>query len=346
MGLAASPNVELDVSGEVPDEHFMAYTIDRDMMQPDHAAIVLANQGDIYSDKKVGDSVEIKVGNPPVSIFKGEITMLEPIYKGGEKTRITIRAMNKLHRLTRKRKSLTFADKSDQDILKQVVGDAGLSLQFKHEKSLTYKHVYQHNQTDFEFLMHRAARIGCHVWCVDTTLYVKQPDLSDDLKIELNVDDSSDTAQLRTFMPKLSSASVVKKVTVKGWNPETKELLSGDASVGKSPLGQDHSVTGSGTLGEEETFVVDLPIWSAEEATVLAKARLGDLNLSFMLATAELTGTSGVDLGKTVKITANSGKPSDPFNGKYYIRGITHRHSKTAGFTTLLRLARNAQGGS
>ena len=48
------------------------------------------------------------------------------IYKGGEKTKLVIRAMNKMHRLLRKRKSITFTDKTDQQILTQVVGDAGL----------------------------------------------------------------------------------------------------------------------------------------------------------------------------------------------------------------------------
>jgi hypothetical protein len=57
------------------------------------------------------------------------------------------------------------------------------------------------------------------------------------------------------------------------------------------------------------------------------------------------------DLGKIVKITPNSdpnSKPADdPFNGKYYIMGLTHRHTATknkeGGFITVLRLARDAQ---
>ena len=50
-----------------------------------------------------------------------------------DKSKILIRAMNKLHRLLRKRKSITFTDKSDQQILNQVVSDAGLSLDWKRE---------------------------------------------------------------------------------------------------------------------------------------------------------------------------------------------------------------------
>jgi len=159
---AASPNVDILLNGkQVPDEHFLSYVVDRDMFQPDMASIVLANQGDVYSTQKVGDTVEVKVGDGgATSVYKGEIVGLEPVYKGGEKTRILIRAMNKLHRLLRKRKSITFTDKTDQAILSQVVSSAGLSLQWKHEKSITYKHVYQHNLTDMEFSAHAGRAHG------------------------------------------------------------------------------------------------------------------------------------------------------------------------------------------
>src|SRR5215813_5720810 len=191
---AASPNVDIMIDGKQADDgHFQSYVCDRDMFQPDMAAIVLANQGDVYSPTKVGATIEVKVGDGATSVFKGEVIGLEPVYKGGDKTIITIRAMNKLHRLLRKRKSITFTDKTDQQILNQVVGDAGLTLDWKHDASITYKHVYQHNQTDLEFLRTRAARMGCHVWCVDTKISVKQPDLQSGPIATLNVDQEADS---------------------------------------------------------------------------------------------------------------------------------------------------------
>jgi phage protein D len=348
---AASPNVDIFLSGkQVPDEHFLSYVVDRDMFQPDMASIVLSNQGDTYSTQKVGDPVEVKVGDGGAdSIYKGEIVGLEPVYKGGEKTRILIRAMNKLHRLLRKRKSVTFTDKTDQQILDQVVKGADLKLEWKHKTSIQYKHVYQHNQTDMEFLRARAARMGCHVWCVDTTVYCQQPDLQSDPIAELSVDESKKDAPLRMFAPRLNSSGIVNKVTVKGWNPETKELITGEASVENSKLGSKTSVAGSGDLGKAESFTVDHPIWSAEEAKALAKARIQDASLSYMTGEAEVTGSGKFDLGKVVKITANANGKDDPFNGNYYIMGVTHRHiaSKAkdgGGYVTILRFARDAQG--
>jgi hypothetical protein len=350
-GGAGSPNVDVLIqgvkgnNGEVPDNDFVSYVVERDMFQPDMAAIVLSNQNDIYTSViKIGASCEVKVGDDKTSIFKGDVVGVEPVYKGGEKTTLLVRAVNKLHLLLRKRKSVTFTDKTDQQILQQVVGDAGLTLDWKHEKSISYKHVYQHNLTDLEFLRMRAARMGCYVWCVDKQVFVKEPDLDKVSEIKLNVDKGG---QLRHFTPRMSSASVVKKVTVKGWNPETKELITGTADAQPSKLGADNAVTASGDHGKDETFTVDQPMWNKEEADALAKARLRDLNLSFMTGEAELAGDPRADLGIVVEITANANEKDDPFNGNYYVIGVTHRHTmpkaKEGGYATILKLVRDAQ---
>ena len=353
---ASARRVEIYLNGSKADAHdFLAYTVERDMYQPDMAQIVLANWGDHYTTTvKIGDSVEVKVGDGLTSVYKGEIVGIEPIYKGGEKGRVVIRAMNKFHRLLRVRKSITFTDKTDQSILSQVVGDSGLSLDWKHDKSITYKHVYQHNQTNMEFLRTRAARMGCHVWCVDTTVHCKQPDLQSGPIKELKVDKPTAEAGLIEFRPRLSSASIVKKVTVKGWNPEKKELITGEASAKSSPLGSQNAVAGSGDLAGEETFTVDHPIWSKEEADALAAARLQEMSLSYITGEAVCVGDPDFDLGKVVKISPNEDPDSspgdDPFNGKYYIMGITHHHTASkskadGGYNTILRLARDAQKG-
>jgi hypothetical protein len=199
-----------------------------------------------------------------------------------------------------------------------------------------------------EFLRTRAARMGCHVWCVDKTVYVKQPELQGKEIVELNVDQASEEASLRSFSPRLNSSQVLNKVTVKGWNPETKELITGDASVTGSKLGSQTSVAGSGDLGNEESFTVDHPIWDKAEAMAIAKAKLQAASLSYITGEAEAAGSPVFDLGKLVKITANAKGSSDPFNGLYYIMGLTHRHNAShakddSAYVTILRLARDSQ---
>jgi hypothetical protein len=198
-----------------------------------------------------------------------------------------------------------------------------------------------------EFLRTRAGRIGAHVWCVDTKVYVKYPDLQTDsgIKLELN---GSGGLGLKNFSPRMNSAPVVNKVTVKGWNPETKELISSTATSSGSKLGSQTASQGAGSFGNEETFTVDHPIWSAQEANALAYGRLMDLSLGYITGEAECMGSADLDLGKVISIDVSDKGGKDPFSGKYYVMGVTHRYSSQLGnkdgFTSVVRLARDAQG--
>ncbi|HEY4180475.1 MAG TPA: phage late control D family protein [Kofleriaceae bacterium] len=351
---AESPVIEILLKGtKIDEKHYQGYIIETDVNQPDMAAIILTNQDDAYSaSTEMETEVEVKFGTAGTTIFKGEVVGLEPIFKGGEKSRIVIRAMNKMHRLLRKRKSRTFVEKTDKEIIETCLGDAGLTLEFTHDSSITYKHVYQHNQTDLEFIRVRAARIGCHVWCEDQKVIVKQLKTDDDAGVSYKIDSSGEaTGNVMSFNPRLSTAQVVKKVTVRGWNPETKELIVGDQSVETSRLGSQNASEFSKTLGGEETFTVDHPIWSQDEAKVLAKARIKDLNMTFITGTLQAHSVdAAVKVGKTVTIEANGNDNNDPFNGKYYVQGITYRYQpsqkehsdKKDTAHSVLKLARDA----
>jgi phage protein D len=310
---------------------------------------MVSNQEATYSSIEIGAAVEIKVRDDLKTIFKGEVVGLEAFYKSGEKKKLLIRAMNKMHRLLRMRKSLTFTDKTDKQILEAVARDAGLTLDWKHEKDISYKHVYQHNQTDLEFLRMRAGRMGCHVWCEDTTLHVKQPELQGSPQATLSMGEAGGSESIRCFTPRLSSASILKKVTVKGWNPETKELIEASVSAQNSQLGKENAATASKDLGKEETFTVDHPIWTKEEATALAKARLTELSLTYITGECVVGGNPTLELGKLVEVSFNAQDQSskEPFDGKYYVMGLSHRMSEgkgpDTGYTTTIRLARDAQ---
>ena len=46
---AAAPSVTVTIDGEpVKESNFISYVVERDMYQPDMAAVVLSNQNDIY----------------------------------------------------------------------------------------------------------------------------------------------------------------------------------------------------------------------------------------------------------------------------------------------------------
>jgi uncharacterized protein len=339
-------SVKLDGT-EVPDGQWQTFTIDRDLNQPDMAMVVITNTDHSYSQKCApGQLVEI-VMQSGEKLFQGEIVGLEPIYKGQGESKIVLRCFNKMHNLLRGRSSKTYNEKNDKQIITEVLGKYGLTIDWKGPE-LKHKVVYQHNQTDLEFVRTRAARLGCNIWCVDKKVFVKRPELDKDSGVLYSVSKGIDGAeQIRSFMPRMSSAPVVKKVTVKGWNEETKELIVGEATVDSSKLGSSQSSAASEGQGKSETFTVDQPIRSVEEAKELAKARLIELSLGYMTGELEVLGTGKIEPGIVIEIIIND-QAEDKFNGKYFVAGVSHRfvadkNSGDGGFITTARLQRDAQ---
>jgi hypothetical protein len=72
-----------------------------------------------------------------------------------------------------------------------------------------------------------------------------------------------------------------------------------------------------------------------------------DLSLGYITGEAECAGDPKFDLGQVISVNADDAGAKDPFSGKYYVMGITHRYSAALtnkdGFTSILRLARDAQ---
>ncbi len=337
---------------EVEGDQVHAFAVDQDLSQPDMCTLTLKNSQHKWSNKvKHGDAVEVLVGSEV--LFKGEVVSIEPVYKSGGESKCVVRAFNRLHRLLRGRKSRTFLDQSYQDIAKVIAGDAGLSATTGSTPNIKHKHVYQHNQDNLSFLRLLARRIGFEVWCEDKTLYFDVPKVDRDSGIELKTDGVEDPKlRLVSFSPRMSSAAMVKKVTVRGWDPEKKEEIVGEEEVASSKLGNKTGIDASNTFGQTMTFEVDTPIFSTEEAKAIAKAKLDEMSMSYI--TGEGTPAGGnpkLKPGIVIKLTVNVDEANDRFNGKYLVVGVSHTYTHDkggggtkGGYRSAFRVRRDAEG--
>jgi len=337
--------------GQVDAGEIIQFTVDKDLDQPDHAVAVLRNTSHKHvAQAKIGDPFKIETttpGNDDMKLlFTGEIAGIEPQYKGGGESRVVIRAFCKLHKKLAGRKSKTFQDKTDQQILEEVLG--GIDFKGPDEKP-TYKHITQDNMSDLDFARLRASRIGCYIWNENGSVKVKKPELDKDSGIEFFVfENQGKTHRMKSFAPRLTGAQIVKSLEVRGWNPETKKAIVERVSAEPSPLGNTEASSAAGDKAADVTFTCDQPIWSNEEAKALAKAKLQQHNLGYMSAEAEAFGNPAYLPGQVIKINVNS-QAADKFDGKYFVTGTTHKYSHgtqtnpDGGYTTVFRLARNAE---
>lgn len=348
---------EVKLSGTAVDaKDLVSWVVEQDLGQPDMCTLSVRNEDHRFSGKaSPGDTLEVLAGDDKGTVFVGEIVGVEPVYRADGENVCVFRAFNRLHRLSRGRKSRTFLKQSDKDVVATIAGEHGLSANVKVDSNIVHDHLYQHNQTDLEFIRLRAARLGCDVWVDDKKLYFSQAELDKDSGIKLRYGDAgeskgSGSVFIKHFAPRMSAAEIVKKVTVRGWNPEKKEEIVGEATVKSSKLGKKTGSAAAGEFGKTETFQVDHPIFSVDEAKAIAQSKLDAMSQSYIVGEGICRGTSKIKPGIVITATVNPDDAGDRFNGKYFIVGATHRYSNagvgdTGGYVTGIRFSRDAEGG-
>jgi uncharacterized protein len=332
------PTVSFDGT-EVANDEIHAVTIELDLDNPDMAAIQLSNKSTPWSATvKLG--AEVVIESPSASegpqgssakLFVGEVLGVEPLFAAGEPARVVVRAMSYLHKLSRQRKSRTFVKQKDSEIASTLSSDNQLQGQVD-DTSAKHEHIFQHNQTDLEFIRLRAARNGYNVWVEEKKLFFKKR-VTAESGVELKGGIGAEN--LERFTPKLSLASQAKKVQVRGWDYQKKEKILGEATSIPS-LG---SKTGVSEAKDTAVYVAaDVPVFSKEVADKIAMSILEERSMGFITAEGQCKGEPKLKPALQVKIDVGC----DRFNGKYYLTAVRHSFSPTAGFRTEFRVRRNA----
>ena len=224
----------------LPLSHVLSVAVDSDTLTGiDAATITLAGGGSTSRVPAVGGSLAVDATSEGVAttIFKGEIVSIEPVFDASGNASVIIRGFDRAHRLTRDRHTRVFENSSDADIAAQIAKQAGLMFgRSGPEAAVAHERTFQRNQTDFDFLRQRAARIGYDVFVDDKTLYFQRG--PDPLPILLGCApaDAGSHAVLKVFHPRTGSSSSVSKVTVRGWDPVHQEEIVATATRRLIPL--------------------------------------------------------------------------------------------------------------
>jgi Bacteriophage probable baseplate hub protein len=151
------------------------------------------------------------------------------------------------------------------------------------------------------------------------------------------------TPNLIEFTPTLSAAAQVSSVTVRGWDPRTKQSIDVTATASNLPSGQAGGLTGpaaaTDALGGREDAVIDAPVASVEEARELAAALLRERAYQFITGTGRIAGLPQLRLQDVLEIHGIGLR----FSGNYYVTRVEHTLS-ASGFFTGFRARRIADG--
>lgn len=307
----------VDQSLYLPDMCTLAFEFDKSL---DHV-----NKANTY----LGQTVEIALTTRDldrITLFKGEITAVEPAFGDSMRGTLVIRGYDKSWRLYRESKNKVFAESKDSDISDHLSRDAGLSTQVE-STSEVFKHLIQGNQSDMEYLLERARRIGFQTFVQDGTLYFRKADPTG------SAVDLTWGTDLKSFEPRATLAEQVSEVIVQGWDKKKKEPI-----IGKSTSSTTHpaiNIGGSGMdvaqskIAHVKRLITDIPVQSQADADAVAKGHLDRINGSFVQAEGVASDRPDITAGGLVNITEVGTK----FSGTYMVTSATHIY-RPDGFET------------
>lgn len=274
----------------------------------------------------IGNSVIIHWGyvGEEQQAFSGEITQLAAQFANGGSPTLTVQGQSRLHRLTRRRRSQVFRERTYMQIIERIASDYGLIPQVEDaaETALVRTEVRQNNATDLEFLMEQARLIRFELRVEDKTLIFRRAKGTESLVTVLEWGKN-----LQSFTPTMTARGQVNQVTVRGYDPKAKREIVG-RFVAPGAGGQSGAEVTEQAFGSGEEARVDHPIWSQEEADQLAQAKYNELAHRFLTGSGTTIGLPNLKAGAVVQL-AGLGQ----FNGKYRLSRVTHAFG-TGGYTT------------
>ncbi|MGH2687832.1 MAG: VgrG-related protein, partial [Actinomycetota bacterium] len=251
-------------------------------------------------------------------------------------TLTVVRGFDVSHRLFRGRRTATYLNATDTDVVRKVAGRAGLAVGRVDASTVVHDHVSQANLSDWEFLSELAQRTGYALSTTDGKLnFRKPPDASSapqsgtlrsDNPLQLTL--GTNLLRFRTFV---TAAEQVGSVEVRGWNDREKAAVvatapadASSATLGVEPASLAKKFSAQPHISVGGTFRTQ------PEADSAAKAWAGEIAESFASFDGVARGNAKLRAGTPVSL----GLVGPPFEGRYTLTTTRHVYDGEDGYTT------------
>jgi phage protein D len=283
----------------------------------------------LYFDRALldfGKAFKVKIGDQ--TIFEGRITGLEAEFPEARPPALTVLAEDRFQDLRMNRRTRSFADISDGDVMRQIANDHGLSPAVnvqgpKHEL------LAQVNQSDLAFLRERARLIDAELWMDGSTLNVKEHTGRNSGTLRLSYNN-----ELRSFSVLADLSGQRTSVLANGWDVAGKTGIQHEAtdSVISAELNGDTSGVSllRSALGERKESLAHTVPLTSQEAQATAET-------FFKLSARRFVAGRGVaqtDPRMRVGGYVDLQGLGPLFTGKYYLTDVRHLFDGKQGLRT------------
>jgi phage protein D len=298
----------------------------------------------LYFDRKefdFGSKIELSVGlgSTTEKLFEGFITGLEARYMDGGGSRLTVLAEDALQNLRMTRRTRTFEDVSDEDVMNSIAQEHSLQTSIDDLSGPTYRVLAQTNLSDLAFLRQCARRLNAELWIEDGKLHVARRSARGADRVLLAYG-----ANLRSFQVRADLAHQCTEFAVGGWDVQAKELIRETAA--ESAISSElNGLKSGGTILEDAfgpraaSLVHTVPL-STAEAKAVAEAEYQKKARRFVVGSGSADGDPQLRVGAILELS-ELGKM---FDGDYYIVRTCHRIDLDRGYTTDFEVERAGVG--
>ncbi len=293
-----------------------------------------------FNKEELGLARELSVRVGKTSLFKGKINAVEADYSTDAPPQISVTAEDRLADLRLSQHSRSFTDTSLADIIYQIGNEHGLRTAIKADvPNHHYANLYQHNQTDLEFLLSLTGGLGANVRYSNARLEVFQ---NWRVKKPLSLVLGSSLISANAIADLTDQRTTVH---VTGWDWQDKEVIdeAADAGLLTDELG---GLTSGSTLlsagfGEDTEYLLQQRPFSAQEASSMAQAAFRQRARGFAQVGAVADGNPKLNAGIHVQISGLGAW----FDGHYYVTRVLHRFDLQKGYLSEFQATRAGIGG-
>jgi phage protein D len=331
------PGVEVKLDGQPLDPGVSGYLLearaDLHMRLPDRCSLRFADPQLTLIDRAsfpLGAKLEMLFtapgGTAAVKLFAGLVASLEPEFDHQEAT-LVVRGYDRSHMLNHTRRTSAYQAMSYSSIARRLAGNGGLTTGTIDDSGAAATFVQQSNETDWEFLWRLADEIGFEVHVSDQQLNFRKAGsgpTAEPVRLAWG-------EQLVAFRPRVTAVQQAESVTVRGWDPATKEPI--EATAEPAPTGAAIGIERAeavSALGGGTVTVADQPIRTAAEATAVARSVAARLGEAFVEAEGTALGDPRLVGGAKVSIEEVGSR----FGGTYTLSSATHVLRAGRGYET------------
>ena len=281
-----------------------------------------------YFDRSLLDfGKPFKVVLGDAALFEGRVMGLQGAFPEGAPPRVVVLADDRLQDLRMTRRTRSFADASDADVMRTVAQDHSLTPDID-VSGPTHKVLTQVNQSDLAFLRERARAVDAEVWVEGDTLHAKSRAARDAGRVELTWQ-----SQLREFAVTADLAAQRTAVAVSGWDVSGKAAIKSEATAAaiSSELGGDTSGVSilERIAARKENLAHAVPV-TAREGQAAAEAFFRMSARRFVTGHGVAEASARLRVGSRVEL-----KELGPlFSGKYTVTAVRHRFDVAHGVRT------------